>query len=317
MPAQDEKGKGREDSGVGTAGLIRPGTTVVLRNLKSEKGKLLNGRLGVVQIRGEEGSEYMCVRLHPEHAETNWKRILIQNLQPIKVDSCYGCGQVCCRVTALAQASVLQEVFSGLHAESLCRFRACNKQCLVWDATLAAVAWQVACSHLWGSKASRFHLTDNRRAELQDAFPKATWCHLYHNQLAEIREPLNSKDLSSLHWAFNFTKRAGSAGLATAQIVCFEATDASRGFLHMMGYPALPYCLHGSVLDIANFPPHTVVRLQSWEWLISNANVVFISGKLLDVEGQRLSSQHLQHFPDVSQITAGHAYDEDASDATA
>mmetsp|Transcript_26868 Transcript_26868/g.48543 ORF Transcript_26868/g.48543 Transcript_26868/m.48543 type:complete len:131 (+) Transcript_26868:1-393(+) len=55
--------------------------------------------------------------------------------------------------------------------------------------------------------------------------------------------------------------------------------DSARGLLLMSGYPPLPYELSedGKVLDIANFPPHYVRRLDTWEWEITNANVTFVS----------------------------------------
>ena len=40
-------------------------------------------------------------------------------------------------------------------------------------------------------------------------------------------------------------------------------------------------------LLIANFPPHKVERLASaWEWMISNENVIFVSGHVEQCESE-------------------------------
>eukprot|EP00440_Ansanella_granifera_P066797 gb/GFBE01072441.1/.p1 GENE.gb/GFBE01072441.1/~~gb/GFBE01072441.1/.p1 ORF type:complete len:184 (+),score=32.91 gb/GFBE01072441.1/:1-552(+) len=90
-----------------------------------------------------------------------------------------------------------------------------------------------------------------------------------------------SDELCSLRWAFNFTPQAGGRGSATLQFVEFRPTEpgSSCGLLFMGGYPPLPYELSadGKVLDIANFPPHYVRRLDTWEWEITNPNVTLVS----------------------------------------
>jgi hypothetical protein len=139
---------------------------------------------------------------------------------------------------------------------------------------------------LWASKSFRFHLRDERSAALNASFPGACWRQLYHNQIVAAHDPLFPRDLVDLSWAFNFTPRAGGFGLETSQIVQFIADTGmdgvytNHGHLYMVGYPPLPYNLkhEGTVLDIANFGPHSVRRLSSWEWCISNENVVLISG---------------------------------------
>jgi len=84
-----------------------------------------------------------------------------------------------------------------------------------------------------------------------------------------------------LRWAFNFTPRAGGRGCLTLQFVEFhaQAPGAPRGVLLLAGYPPLPYELSadGKELYIANFSPHIVRRLDSWEWEIGNENVTFVS----------------------------------------
>merc|ERR1712032_643016 len=112
-------------------------------------------------------------------------------------------------------------------------------------------------------------------------------------------------DLTDLGWAFNFSAQAGGQGLTTAQIVRFvipNADEPTHGFLHMRLYPPLRFVLHESILQIANFPDHIIERLPSWEWRISNSNVVFVSGPVLpdDLEGRGIEviEAHMRSFPD-------------------
>lgn len=187
-------------------------------------------------------------------------------------------------------------------AEALCAFRACSRKCLRLDFEMGSDAWRAACEQHWGSKSSRFHLTDVRGAELAMAFPGAAWRQLYHSQMSAAREPFGLRHLTELSWAFNFTRDAGGCGLRTAQIVRFEDKSESMGggLLHMRGHQPLPCRLHDdSVLQIANFPPHGVRRLPSWEWRISNANVILLSGPLLPVElSVEDTIRNLHAFPD-------------------
>lgn len=147
---------------------------------------------------------------------------------------------------------------------------------------LADTAWCQLCEICWREKSPRYQLTTERTCQLVSSAPSDTWREHYRDALIDgRRQCLKPGELDSLKWAFNFTPQAGGQGKASMQFVEFRASEpgSSRGHLILNGYPPLPYRLNedGSCLDVANFPPHYVKRLDSWEWEITNDNVTFVS----------------------------------------
>jgi len=143
-------------------------------------------------------------------------------------------------------------------------------------------AWCHLCSVEWASKSPRYTLTTERAMELTKAFPGRPWReHFRHAMLDGRRKELHPEELQSLRWAFNFTPLAGGVGKGSMQFVEFRPQNegSSQGVLLMQRYPPLPYKLSsdGKVLLIADFPPHYIERLDSWEWVITNQNVTFVS----------------------------------------
>lgn len=157
------------------------------------------------------------------------------------------------------------------------------------DATVGAAAWRAACEHqrlcaagagLGGSAAlaARGEVSWRRhcRALVEDR--RRGW--------------LRPAELSESHWTFNFSLEAGGRGEATARSARFLSSDVGSsealeelcagpcGILELAGYtPPLKYSLsaNGRQLQISNYPVHTVQRLQSGSWLISNRYVRFVS----------------------------------------
>jgi len=147
---------------------------------------------------------------------------------------------------------------------------------------VADAAWCQLCETTWRSKSARFHLTPERARLLAMSSKNVTWREHYMQAFAEgRRQSLRPEELNTLRWAFNFTPSAGGRGTASMQFAEFQAraAGAADGHLILRGYPPLPYELSacGKVLDIANFPPHYVRRLDTWEWEITNSNVTFVS----------------------------------------
>eukprot|EP00929_Paragymnodinium_shiwhaense_P079604 TRINITY_DN41498_c0_g1_i1.p1 TRINITY_DN41498_c0_g1~~TRINITY_DN41498_c0_g1_i1.p1 ORF type:complete len:404 (+),score=43.12 TRINITY_DN41498_c0_g1_i1:94-1305(+) len=286
------------------AQMLEQHAVVVMSGLTSETGKLLNGRLGKV-VAIQEESERAAVQLQSLHGVQETKRVLPKNLRrvdmpvqiplPASLSASSRLGDGSCSssssqpIAVLEEAQVIREVMEFLDATSLCEVRAAGRQGFHWDLRFACTAWKGLCKHLLASRAPRFHLTEERAANLNEQFPRVRWFHLYHHLLAGARDPIHPRELADLQWAFNFSGPAGGRGLLTAQIVRFEPSiyDESRctktGYMHLENYPPLPYELQvsqggASSLQIANFPIHPVERLPSWEWRISNANVVLVSG---------------------------------------
>ncbi|CAK0837506.1 unnamed protein product [Prorocentrum cordatum] len=286
--------------------LYSHGDVVVIQGLLGAAELHLNGRLAQVMrpVRPADPHETgtWCVRLEPCDPEGAWLRLRPARLRAaLAATPAHGPCQGADAIGRLAHMSPMRDVLRGLGAEALCALRACGRRCLRLDHEMGSAAWRTACERQWGSKSSRFHLTDERSAELARAFPGASWRQLYHSHMSAAREPFGPRHLTELSWGFNFTREAGGVGLMTAQIVRFEDKSESMGcsVLHMRGFQPLPCRLHGSVLQIANFAPHIIRRLPSWEWQIANSNVIFLSGPLLPVElsvDDTIRSLHL--FPD-------------------
>jgi len=174
----------------------------------------------------------------------------------------------------------LLNVFLLLDAPDLCHISVVDKHRHAFE--MAESAWCQLCEVTWQSKSARFHLTPELARHLAMSSKAATWREHYMQALLDgHRQNLRPEELNTLRWAFNFTPSAGGRGSASMQFVEFRAAAAggATGHLIMKGYPPLPYELieDGTVLDIANFPPHYVRRLDTWEWEITNDNVTFAS----------------------------------------
>jgi len=183
-------------------------------------------------------------------------------------------------LSQLEDARTLVGVLLYLDVHDLCRF--CSVDSHRQSFELADNAWCQLCEICWRNKSARYRLTPERARLLATTFPGAMWRDHYRRAVLEgHREQLKAEELQDLKWAFNFTPQAGGRGTATKQFVEFAPSDpgSAKGFLMMKGYPPLPYELKnsGTVLDIANFPPHYVKRLPTWEWEITNENVTFVS----------------------------------------
>lgn len=169
-----------------------------------------------------------------------------------------------------------------LDARDLCRLSAVD--CHRTGCDFSDHAWCQLCEITWRSKSARFRLTPERTRllALNSKTGSATWREHYERAWEDgRRKHLFPEEMTDLRWAFNFTVAAGGRGSATIQFVQFQtdAPGSSAGRLIMAGYPPLPYELSqdGKVLDIANFPPHFVKRLDTWEWEITNDNVTLVS----------------------------------------
>mmetsp|Transcript_15763 Transcript_15763/g.43065 ORF Transcript_15763/g.43065 Transcript_15763/m.43065 type:complete len:235 (-) Transcript_15763:142-846(-) len=178
----------------------------------------------------------------------------------------------------LEAAGALETILLYLGARDLCLFSGVDSRRGTLELTDSA--WCKLCEIVWSSKSSRYHLTPQRARLL--ALQGGGWRGHYKQALEDgRRDSLRPNELSELQWIFNFTPQAGGLGAATMQFVRFGAKelDSPMGLLLMKNYPPLPYELgrDGKVLNIANFPPHLVRRLDSWEWEITNENVIFVS----------------------------------------
>lgn len=313
LPDHSCRASGCTDSGGGLADIVAsfmPGDVVIIHGLEGDAQRYLNGRLAEVRG-GQPASGLLLVRLDPTDPVDAWKQVPACNLRSAS-EAAPDCPRE--SVGALAALSgplLLQEVLAGLCADSLCSLRACSTQCLHFDSELGSEAWERACASCWSSKSPRYHLTGARKRELEAAFPGASWRQLYHSLASAAREPFDARHLTALSWAFNFTREAGGTGLRTLQIVRFEVPlalehqPASCGVLRMRGYPPLTCKLHESVLRIANFAPHGIRRLPSWEWKISNSNVIFVSGPALPDPDELSVDEvitNLQLFPDTGLL---------------
>lgn len=136
--------------------------------------------------------------------------------------------------------------------------------------------WRLCCARRWVAKSPRFRLTEEREELLCGAHPDACWRQIYC--LAEEegrRELLTLDDLRGLEWAFNNVPESGGLGRASLQFVRFGDE------LHISRYPPLAYWLsdYGRTVHVAvgQDIPHHVSRLESWEWLITNQHVTFVS----------------------------------------
>lgn len=182
-------------------------------------------------------------------------------------------------LASLEDARVIVGVLMGLDATDLARLMAADKRRL--DSELTENAWCQLCEICWRSKSVRYRLTPERAQHLASSTGASWRQHFKQAQRDGQRNQLQPEELSELRWAFNFTMQAGGRGRETMQFVEFQAAGpgSSEGILLMRGYPPLPYVLSadGKVLDIANFPPHYVRRLDTWEWEITNDNVTLVS----------------------------------------
>mmetsp|Transcript_52576 Transcript_52576/g.168541 ORF Transcript_52576/g.168541 Transcript_52576/m.168541 type:complete len:271 (-) Transcript_52576:214-1026(-) len=182
----------------------------------------------------------------------------------------------------LEDARAVVAVLLGLEAKDLCRLSMADRRRRALDAGIADGVWCRLCEACWHTKSARYRLTPERTHFLATTSRGTAWREHYRHALHEGRRAsLQPTELVTLSWAFNFTPQAGGRGLSSMQLVEFRPAEpgSARGVLLLAGYPPLPYELSedGKVLDIANFPPHHVRRLDTWEWEITNENVTFVS----------------------------------------
>lgn len=150
------------------------------------------------------------------------------------------------------------------------------------DDGLASAVWRVIAVQRTEGRASRFSLSGTA---LPDG--AATWRELCKDrELEGSRQALRPSELAELPWAFNFAALVGGRAQETVQSATFVPDDAHHdasisfsGHLLLQGLSPLSYLLSsdGRTLRIADFPVHFIDRLSSWEWVIHNANVRFVS----------------------------------------
>lgn len=263
-----------------------PGGIIVMCGLTTKSGVKMNGRLGVLKAKHGDSWAVLAERGVP----SSERLMQSKNIRHVAVAACQPptVGDVG-KFNFLERSLLLQEMMKFLDCPGLCSLRACGRQSYQWDAEFDGYVWKNMCATTWATKASRFHLTEERQAELEAAFPGACWRQLYHHHVAARNDALNLQELLDLSWAFNLRPEAGGRGLATAQIVQFQQKGppaSPKGDLLISGLPPLPFAFDGDrkLLNIGTFPPHSVERLPDWEWCISNENVIFVSGTMTSVE---------------------------------
>lgn len=158
---------------------------------------------------------------------------------------------------------VLLYILSFSDAEDLCSIESSSK--FFQNSLDTSFVWKNLCDQTFS--------TFPRYACQKYGYPLDSFKETYHYLFKAVRRTqIEDSDLTSLRWYFNYHPIAGGRGKET--LVECEFTGI---FLNLNGYPPLPYTLRGSILQVSNFPQHTVSRLPDGEWLIHNDMVTFVS----------------------------------------